>query len=113
MAVSSVAKTSIESIEAPVRFFQKNGTYSVASSTTAAELIDDIGCWLESARGITQVIIMGLENEGGDIEVNPKIVARSLYGVLALLEIVDGGVYALASRQKQLSMLKGKSVGAI
>ena len=85
-----------QNVAAPVapNFFSLNGNYQVAPGTTCNDLHDDIGCWLESIHSTVDMIIDGLQEEGGQIAANPNMVAQVLYGVRYQVEMVKGALSA-------------------
>jgi hypothetical protein len=80
------------------------GKYAVASGTTAIDIENDVGCWLESAQSTIDMVIDGMSDDGGQIAANPRMVARALHGVLLQLRMVEAGIVAAAclrAREKQ------------
>jgi hypothetical protein len=93
MATQSVPKaTDVESIFQSL--LRMRGNYVVAPETTAVNLRDDVSCWLEAVHGTIDTVLDGLQEEGSQIAANPAMVARTLYGALYLLEMVQGALSA-------------------
>jgi len=66
-----------------------NGRYMIAPTTTREEMLNDIGCLLESCRSVIDAVIEGISEEGSQMAANAsKDVPRILYGVLYQLEMV-------------------------
>lgn len=83
-----------QEINTATELFHLSGRYQVAPSTTANQLHDDIHCWLEAAHGAIDIVIDGLQKEGGQMAANPKMIARVLYGALNHLDMVQGALVA-------------------
>lgn len=91
------AKTKLETAaRMPDReLFSLNGRYTIAPETTAANMLNDVGCLLESVDTVIEAVIDGLEDEGGQMIVDAhRMVPRMLYGVRYQLEMVRNMVNA-------------------
>jgi len=66
-----------------------NGRYTISPATTREQMLNDVGCLLESSRAVIDAVIDGMSNEGSQMAANAsKDVPRMLYGVLYQLEMV-------------------------
>lgn len=74
--------------------FSLNGRYQVVPGTTATDLHNDIGCWLETIHGTLDVLADGLKDEGGQLALNSRGIALTLCGALYQLEMVQGALSA-------------------
>lgn len=75
--------------------FALNGRYTIAQGTTAANMLNDVGCLLESANAVIEAVIDGMEDEGSQMTADAhRMVPRMLYGVMYQLEMVRGMVSA-------------------
>jgi len=92
-SIPSASAKSLAETSAP-EFFSFNGKYLVAPSTSAADLYNDIGCWLECAQEIVSTAAHGLEEKGGAFAANPAGVAKLLYGAGNLLTMIKGALSA-------------------
>jgi hypothetical protein len=77
-----------------LEILKAEGRYVVAPGTTAVDVMNDVGCWLESAQATIDLVIDGISQEGGQIAANPRMVASTLFGVMHQLRMVEAGIVA-------------------
>lgn len=76
--------------DALLPLFSMNTNFLIATGATSNNLQTDMSCLLEVVRGTISTLAEGLSEEGGQIAVNSRDNARTLYGVLYMLEMIDG-----------------------
>jgi len=83
------------------QFFTLNGKYQVSPDTTANDLHNDIGCWLECVKGTLGALIAGVEDAGGHLRANPNDMASLLYGARHFVELIEGAFRASCDIDEQ------------
>ncbi|MGY1408356.1 hypothetical protein ACW5EG_02050 [Luteimonas sp. A611] len=94
--------------------WQGSGSYIADPSTTPRNMLDDAGCFMETAEALISTIIDGLEDEGGTLAANPRQVATALHGIRYLLQIghnMSGAAHSQMNRDRKAAL--GRAIGPV
>jgi hypothetical protein len=81
----------------PIRGMASNASYYAEAEPEAAA--QDIGLLVDEAHGIIDLVVDGLQEEGGQIESNPKTVLPPLRAAMRLLCMVQALSEAITQRE--------------
>ena len=87
-----------------------NGRYTIPASVKAGDLLNDVGCWLDSTIATVNLLAIELGNDGSDLSANPREAGKMLWGVFHMLEMTRGAVGASHARMLQAKARRGERV---
>lgn len=97
----------------PQPIWNGSGTYVATATTSSLDMLEDAGCFLESAASLILTLIDGFESEDGSLAVNPRQVTQSLYGIRHLVQLSAGLVHASQERTPGAERSMTTSLGAV
>lgn len=78
-----------------------SASYEITPDVSVSDMATDAGCILDSLIATVNTIAIELGDEGGQMQANPAVVGKILWGVMFQLQVVNGLVESIERKTVQ------------